>query len=170
MFSRSLIIADTREAVTAMLQYLTHLIGSTVGISLSAAFLTYSTVISLHQFYPSIGDRTVHWILTETPYFPVQILLGLLYGFLLSRRFGHATMLWVWLVPALAIVCLIVLNPVTPVFVGGVELTAIEHFFGWRCLPQNHCFEQVALTLPLYSATAYSLGALVARVTRQVKD
>ena len=29
--------------------------------------------------------------------------------------------------------------------------------------PQNHCFEQVALTIPFYSATAYALGALIAR-------
>jgi hypothetical protein len=33
------------------------------------------------------------------------------------------------------------------------------HFFGWACLPPNHCFEQVGFTLLLYAAIAYSIGA-----------
>jgi hypothetical protein len=72
-------------------------------------------------------------------------------------------MLWTWTVPALAIVLSLLFAPLTPVIVSGVEITKLQHFFGWGCLPQNHCFEQVALTLPFYSATAYAVGAFLAR-------
>jgi hypothetical protein len=66
--------------------------------------------------------------------------------------------------PALAIILLMLFAPLTPVVISGVEITKAEHFFGWGCLPQNHCFEQVGLTLPFYAASAYSLGGLFARI------
>jgi len=72
-------------------------------------------------------------------------------------------MLWTWAVPALAISLALLFAPLRPVIVSGVEITKVEHFFGWSCLPQNHCFEQVALTMPFYSATAYAVGAFLAR-------
>jgi hypothetical protein len=136
----------------------------TVGILIMSAVLTYSVLLPLHQVFPFLGARTVHWILTETPYFPVQIMVGLLCGFQLGRRYRHSAMLWIWSVPALAIILLMLFAPLTPVVISGVEITKAEHFFGWGCLPQNHCFEQVGLTLPFYAASAYSLGGLFARI------
>ena len=58
----------------------------------------------------------------------------------------------------MAIVLLVLFAPLRPVVVSGIEITGFSRFFGWSCLPQNHCFEQVAITLPFYSASAYSLG------------
>ena len=110
----------------------------------------------LHVFFPSLG------LLTETPYFPVQIVIGLLWGFEIGRRYWHPVMLWTWIVPALAIAFLISFVPLPPVVVSGVEISKTEHFFGRKCLPQNHCFEW-ALTVLLYAAGAYSLGAFSAR-------
>jgi len=136
---------------------------STLGVGVVAAVLTYSVVLSLHPFFSSLGTRTVHWILTETPYFPVQIVVGLLWGFQLGRRYQHRVMLWTWVVPALAIISLILFVPLPSVVVSGVELTKAEHFFGRGCLPQNHCFEW-ALTVLLYAAPAYSTGAFAARM------
>jgi hypothetical protein len=152
-----------RECAMNVLRFLGHLIISTLGVGVAAAVLTYSVVLPLHQFIPSLNSRTVHWILTETPYFPVQILVGLLWGFQLGRHYQHRAMLWTWVVPALAIVLLILFVSLPPVVVSGVELTKREHFFGWGCLPQNHCFEWV-LTVLLYAAAAYSLGAFAARM------
>ncbi|HZZ16364.1 MAG TPA: hypothetical protein VFE08_10420 [Candidatus Sulfotelmatobacter sp.] len=106
------------------------------------------------------------WILLETPYFPVQIVIGLLWGFQLGRRYGHRAMLWIWTVPALTIILLILFAPFPPEVISGVEITRTAHFFGWACVPQNRCFEQVGVTLPLYASASYSLGALFARVTR----
>ena len=142
-----------------VLRFLGYLLISTFGVGITAAVLAYSVVLPLHQFFPSLGSRTVHWILTETPFFPVQIVVGLLWGFQLGRCYQHRVMLWTWTVPALAIAFLILFVPLPPVIVSGVEITKTGHFFGWGCLPQNHCFEW-PLTLLLYAAAAYSLGGL----------
>jgi hypothetical protein len=152
------------EVATNVLHFLVHLTTGAIGTPIMSAVLTYSVLLPLHQFFPFLGSRTVHWILTETPYFPVQIMVGLLCGFQLGRRYRHLAMLWVWTVPALAIILLILFAPLTPVLVSGVEITKVEHFFGWVCLPQNHCFEQVGVTLPFYAASAYSLGGFLARI------
>jgi hypothetical protein len=143
--------------------FLGHVALSTLGVVVVAATLTYSVVLSLHPFFSSLGTRTVGWILTETPYFPVQIVVGLLWGFQVGRRYQHRVMLWTWVVPALAIVSLILFVPLRSVVVSGVELTKAEHFFGWGCLPQNHCFDW-SLTVLLYAAAAYSIGAFAARM------
>jgi len=145
------------------LYFVGHVALSTLGVGFVAAVLTYSVVLPLHLFFPSLTTRTVHWILTETPYFPVQIVVGLLWGFQLGRRYQHRVMLWTWVVPALAISSSILFVPLPSVVVSGVELTKTEHFFGSGCLPQNHCFEW-ALTVLLYAASAYSIGAFVARM------
>src|ERR1700730_3624757 len=150
---------SARESAMNVLHFLGHLLTSTFGVGVAAAVLTYAVVLPLHQFFPSLGTRTVHWILTETPYFPVQIVVGLLWGFQLGRRYRHRVMLWTWVVPALAIAFFILFVPFPPVLISGVEITKTEHFFGRECLPQNHCFEWV-LTLLLYAVAAYSLGGL----------
>jgi hypothetical protein len=140
-----------------------------------ASVLRYSIVLSLQRFCPSLSFRAgqrMEWILFDTPYFPVQILIGLLWGFQLGRRYGHKVMLWTWIVPALTIALLILFAWFPPIVVSGIELTKTEHFFGWGCLPQNHCYEQTGATLPLYAAAAYSLGGFLARVipvTRRAK-
>lgn len=152
---------SARECTMNVLRFLGHLIISTFGVGVAAAVLTYSVVLPLHQFFQSLNSRTAHWILTETPYFPVQIVVGLLWGFQLGRRYRHRVMLWTWIVPALAIAFLILFVPLPPVVVSGVEITKTEHFFGGGCLPQNHCFEW-PLTVLLYAAAAYSLGAFAA--------
>ncbi len=150
------------DCVVSGLYFLGHLALSTLGVGFVAApVLTYTVVLSLHPFFPSLGPRTVHWILTETPFFPVQIILGLLWGFQLGRRYRHRLMLWTWVVPALVIAFFILFVHLPTVVVSGVALTKTEHFFGWGCLPQNHCFEW-PLTLLLYAASAYSLGAFAA--------
>src|ERR1700730_9554874 len=154
---------SVRKSAMNVLHFLGHLLISTFGVGVAAAVLTYAVVPPLHLFFPSLGPRTAGWILTETPYFPVQIVIGLLWGFEIGRRYWHPVMLWTWILPALAIAFLILFVSLPPVVVSGVEITKTEHFFGWGCLPQNHCFEQVPLTLLLYAAAAYSLGAFSAR-------
>jgi hypothetical protein len=152
------------------LRFLLHLTVSTVGVCVLAVLSTFTFTEALHPIFPTIGSRTAHWILTETPYFPVQIVTGLLMGFQLGRRYEHRVMLWTWVVPALGIALLILFAPFRPMVVSGVEITPIRHFFGWACLPQNHCFDQVGFTLLLYAAGAYSVGALLARFIPQLNN
>jgi hypothetical protein len=155
-----------KEIALDGLRFLVHSVIAVIGVPVAASIIRYSILLSLQQFYPSVAVRAgkqMHWILLQTPYFPVQILIGLLWGFQVGRHYRHRVMLWTWTVPALAIMLALLFAPLTPVIVSGVEITKLQHFFGWGCLPQNHCFEQLALTLPLYSATAYAVGALLSR-------
>jgi hypothetical protein len=147
--------------------FFAHLIGSWLGVPFAGApFFAFAVVASIHQFYPAVNFRVAHWILTETPFFPVQILLGLSSGFLLGRRLMHRVMRWTWTVPALSLVLAIVLAPVFQRPISGPTFTRLGYFFGPGCLPQNHCLDQLVVTMPFYAAVAYSLGAVVARMTR----
>jgi hypothetical protein len=157
-------LRSPREIAVNGLRFLLHLMLSTVGVPVMASVLRYSFVVPLHQLVPSVSLRTGHWILLQTPYFPVQIAMGLLLGFQLGRRYRHRVMLWTWTVPCIALALLILFVPFRPIVVDGIEITKIQRFFGWSCLPQNHCFEQVGSTMPFYAAGAYSLGAFFARV------
>lgn len=163
---------NARDYPISLVRFVGHLLLGAIGAPVMASVLRYSILFFLAQFDPPLSSRAAHWmqqVLMETPFFPVQIFIGLLWGFQFGRRWEHKVMLWIWTVPALVIIFLILFAPFPPAVIGGVEITKPEHFFGWACLPQNHCFEQVGLTLPLYSATSYSLGALIARAVPRMK-
>ena len=123
-----------------------HQITSTLGVLLLAGFVTFST----------FSVSRARWILTETPYFPVQIGLAFVVGFVVQYYWRHWVMLWVWLVPLLVLLVSFILTPLP--FVGRVE-----RYFGWACRPEFRCFAQLAVTLPFYAATSYSFGAFLSR-------
>jgi hypothetical protein len=109
------------------------------------------------------------WVLTGTPYFPVQIFLGLLVGFMVGRHLRHRAMLWVWAIP-LAFLCYAFIAVPTftpdltpPEYQAGVGESRLSHYFGWGCQPKNHCIDQTWATLPFYIALSYSLGGLCAQ-------
>ena len=121
------------------------------------------TTIAFELLNPWVHSFTrldVYAALTAVPYFPVQIVIALLLGWLISDLFGHDSMLWVWVFPYAWLVYDFVRSP----GVFGVTFRArLSHFFGWSCRPGYHCIDQVGFTLPFYVAIAYSIGALVAR-------
>ncbi len=125
-----------REIALDGLRFIVHLTVSAIGVPIAASVLRYSIVVPLHEVFPLVSLRTGHWILLQTPYFPVQIVIGLLWGFQLSRRYRHVAMLWTWSVPAMAIVLLVLFAPLRPVVVSGIEITGFSRFFGWSCLPR----------------------------------
>jgi hypothetical protein len=43
--------------------------------------------------------RFVHWLLTENPFYPAQMVSGLYLGWALGRWLRHRVMVWVWLLP-----------------------------------------------------------------------
>jgi hypothetical protein len=125
--------------------------------------------------YFSQGQR----VLYGTPFYPAHICLALLVGWVLSGALGQRCMLWVWVLPFLALSSAILGFPhiMAPPMEWSVyppvhHLTIAQcaqldlkgrltHLFGWGAGIQP--FNQVAVTLPFYSASAYSLGALLAR-------
>ena len=119
-----------------------HQLLSTLGLGALAGLLTFSLL-------PSSRAR---WILTETPYFPVQVVLAFFMGLVLPRFLRHWLMKWVWVLP-FSILCISFI--LTPLPIVG----RIERFFGWGCRPELGCFVQLAVTLPFYTAASYSAAA-----------
>jgi hypothetical protein len=145
---------------------------SAILIAPDVTALGFTTLRHFGKVYPS---TYFYWILAGRPYFPIQVLLALFLGWVFGRNLWHRSMVWVWVLP-LAILCyafvtLPTLNPdlIPPAFQAGRGESRFSHYFGWGCGPWNHCIDQVTITLPFYTALAYSLGAwLGAKIFRRV--
>jgi len=146
------VMQDTREK-GVWWAFPFHQILSTVGVLALAGFLTF--ILS-----PSTRAR---WILTETPYFPVQIVLALFIGFVLPRFLRHRLMQWVWVLPFSILCVSFVLTPLP--LVGR-----FERYFGWGCRPELRCFVQLAVTLPFYTAASYSVAAFLRSTIQRRKQ
>lgn len=91
-------VALTR--LKSLLVFVFHQILGTWGIAFVAAFGLFSTFDAL----PDTGHwkppiHIAHWVLTENPFYPIQIAAGVYLGWLLSRRLQHKAMLWIWVLP-----------------------------------------------------------------------
>ena len=77
------------------------------------AFTIRSTVRHVHG---SWGDsaimRGMHLILTNTPFFPIQVVAGAYLGWKFHCRWGHRSMLWVWILPGLLLTYAVFAIPV----------------------------------------------------------
>jgi hypothetical protein len=83
----------------------------TVGIDILAGFLVAYVFDALQFFGMQLPHKTMFWILTGTPYYPVQIGLGLLLGWSIGRRVQHRTMLWVWILPSIYLMYALIAIP-----------------------------------------------------------
>jgi hypothetical protein len=164
-------VATWRRILVSVSTFIAQQFAGTFGV----AFFAYLLGISLHDVWSKLGAkysmRPVYFILTETPYFPVQIALGLWFGWVLRRRLGHRSMNYVWVFPFLLLCCAILVFPARHSAYGSIfanEPSAWSHYFGWGCLPKNHCLDQLLITMPFYAATSYSVGSWFAsRVSAQ---
>lgn len=127
-----------------------HQILSTVGI------LAFAGIVS----FILLPTSRARWILTEVPYFPIQTSLAFCIGVFLPRFLRHRFMEWTWVLPFFVLCVCILLTPLT--FAGR-----FERYFSWGCRPEARCFVQLAVTLPFYTATSYSLAAFLSRKARK---
>jgi hypothetical protein len=148
------------------------------GPMLAAPWMLTSLAPVVSRFGWKFDFSQSQWMLYGTPYFPVHIGMGLFVGWALGGALGHRSMLWVWVLPFFSLLSVIVgfpLGVAAPVEFAVYppihHLTIAQHaylpfssrmeyLFGWGTGVQP--FIQVAVTLPFYSATAYSFGALLA--------
>jgi len=159
--------ASWMRVATSIAIFVAHQLGGTFGVAVFA----YLLAISLFQIAGLFGmvhsTRMLHHILTEIPYFPVQIVLGLWFGWVLGKRLRHQSMKYVWILPflslAYAVIAVPSLNPEVG-YTSVLELrhSPLSHYFGWGCQPKNHCLDQLVTTMPFYAALAYSFGAWLA--------
>jgi hypothetical protein len=164
-------VASDGSPAKAVLTFVMHQFIGTWGIAFFAALALTTTFDGLAAFGWHSPMRYVHWVLTQNPYYPVQISLGLYFGWRLSRRFRHKSMVLVWIAP-LVILCGAVVT-FTPAWRSVLVhpppgQTRLSHYFGWGCQPTNHCLDQLLATMPFYVSVAYSLGAWLGRRKRRV--
>ena len=152
-----------------MLSFVLHQFIGTLGVDIFAGFLLGYCFDVIGLFGKHFPLRSMLWILTGTPYYPVQIGLGLLLGWSIGRRVQHKAMLWVWVLPFAYLVYAIIAIPtlvphwIPPEYQAGVGESRFKHYFGWGCGEVHPCFDQNAITVLFYIAAAYSIGALLAR-------
>jgi hypothetical protein len=156
------------SSLYSALVFVMHQFIGTLGI---IWFATISVALlggTIAELYDLVGrqfsKRPIYWIMTETPYFPVQIALGFYCGWKIYRRLRHREALWVWVPPLLVLCYAVVAIPtsgpqMTSIFIQLGGQSPLSHYFGWGCQPKNGCFDQLLITLPFYTATAYSIGA-----------
>jgi hypothetical protein len=130
---------------------------STLGVS-----LLRSSVREIHKPW---GDsalmRGMHLIFSNTPFFPIQIAVGACFGWKLYRRWGHRSMLWVWILPGMVLTYAVIAIPTfSPWSSSPADTGPLSHYFGWGCQADNRCYDQMTFTMPFYISVAYSLGAL----------
>jgi hypothetical protein len=121
----------------------------------------------------------VRWVLYGAPFFPAQIAFALTVGWILGGALRHRSALWVWVFPLLALCLAFFGLPLLPdpsyrsiyypemyhLSIPQIASLRVEsrmsYYFGWGMGIQPP--GQLALTLPFYSAVAYSLGAWISR-------
>jgi hypothetical protein len=139
---------------------LMHQFVGTFGVIALAGMLTYIAF----EFPSPLGRpftiNDIRGVLTGTPYFPAQIVVALLTGWLLGELFAHDSMLWIWVLPYTWLVYDFARLPTVQRMPFP---TRLSYFFGWGCRAEDDCIYQIGVALPFYVAVAYSSGALLAR-------
>jgi hypothetical protein len=131
----------TKSLTKSAFTFALHQFIGLYGISFTAPVVFSLGFKVLYLFGRHYTTRDFHFILSETPYFPVQIAFALVLGWLLGRSLRHRSMLWVWILP-LAILCFaFVTTPMEQTSVLAKQFlgqTRLSHFFGWGCRPAAH--------------------------------
>jgi hypothetical protein len=147
----------------AIASFVGHQLFSMIGISALAPITLFSLVPALRLFGSTVTISDMRVVLTQTPGFPVQIVIGLLAGFSIERLLKQEQLKWVWVLPLVVLLGAFVLRSG-----GGPSFEArFRHFFGRGCRPEKHCFDQLGFTLPFYASVAYSLGAFLSDRVRK---
>jgi len=116
------------------------------------AIITFSLVGVFHGTL-----KTAHYILTGMPYFPVQVGVGAVIGFLVGRYANWPLTRWVWIMPAGILLAYMIFVPPPQ----GVPL--FGYWFGWSGAPGHVPWPslQPGVTMPFYMSATYSLFSLL---------
>jgi hypothetical protein len=155
------------SVTTRVLTMLMHQFLATFGVLVWALVLT-SFVLGIPRIWGRFFFMSdVRGALTAAPNYTVQIIVGLLWGWLVWTGLQHRAMLWVWVFPLITLVLGMLDNSTrtSSVFPGAVISNIrpmLSRFFGSGCRTEDHCFSQIGMTLPFYASVSYALGAWLA--------
>ena len=157
--------AQVRSPAKSIATFALHQFIGMYGIPYTAPIVFSLAFKCLFVLGHTYSRKVFYSILSGLPYFPVQIVFALILGWLLGRALRHRSIVWVWVLP-LVILCYSVATyrVLIPTSVlASIGQSRFSHYFGWGCRPENHCLDQLLITMPFYSCLAYSLAAAVAR-------
>lgn len=150
--------------VRSGLIFLMHQIFATEGViwlTTLAAFLLTTSIAEVHETWArSALMGNIHRLLTNTPFFPIQIGVGAYLGCQLHLRWAHRSMLWVWILPGALLAYAVIAIPTFSPWSTSPETGPLSHYFGWGCQADYRCYDQLTFTQPFYTSVAYALGAL----------
>src|SRR3989442_6313212 len=150
--------------VRSGLVFVTHQVFATEGViwlTVLGAFLLRRSIVEVHEAWAkSALMQRMHWILTNTPFFPIQIAVGAYFGWKLYLRWAHRSMLWVWILPGALLTYAVIAIPTFSPWSTSPETGPLSHYFWWGCQADYRCYDQLTFTEPFYTSVAYSLGAL----------
>jgi len=151
--------------IRSALTFVLHQIVGTEGVVWLTAlgvFLFKRSVAEVHEAWAdSALMRGMHWIFSNTPFFPIQIAVGAYLRWKLYRRWGHRSMLWVWILPGVVLTYAVIAVPTFSPWSSSLADTGpLSHYFGWGCQADYRCYDQLTFTQRFYTSVAYSLGAL----------
>src|SRR5262245_43967687 len=108
-----------RELVRTALAFFMHQFVATMAVAFTAPLALAVLADFVRPFGWIISSKQMGQILTQTPYFPMQITLALFSGWTLARWLQHRSMLWVWILPFVALSIAFVNYPTYQPFVIG---------------------------------------------------
>jgi hypothetical protein len=117
-----------------VLTFLLHQFLSTVAVMVVSPIIVFSIASILHIWWPDISSHTASRVLTTIPEFPIQTMLAFLFGFWLFKWTGQKAALWVWIIPAIGMLILLVHGPVAEYGIHS-GANVFSHFFGTGCKP-----------------------------------
>ncbi len=150
------------------LRFVMHQAIATQGViwlTVLGAFLLRQSITDLHEpWRDSAFMRGMPLLLTNTPYFPIQIVVGAYLGWKGFHRWRHRSMFWVWILPGAVLAYAVTAIPsFSPWSYSPGDTGWLSHYFGWGCQADYRCYDQMTFTQPFYTSVGYSLGALCAR-------
>ena len=157
--------AAARSPLRSAVYFLLHQLSAMLGVGICAYFSGILLLDVLDGVGLKVPGRLLSFILTETPYFPIQTVLGLFTGWSVARRLGHRMMRWVWVFPlillgfAMATIKTLLPGVTSVLLQSGVTQSPGFHYLGAGCRVRDGCLDQLLITMPFYSSVAYSLGA-----------
>jgi|HubBroStandDraft_6_1064221.scaffolds.fasta_scaffold187656_3 hypothetical protein len=150
------------------LMFLVHQVIVLWVVMVSAGILAASALNFLKLFGWRHPKLVYAWLLSGNNFYPCQVALALLLGWILGRALQDRSMVWVWLLPSLGMAYALLNVPtlvprlVKPEFQAGIGQSRLFHYFGSGCQLGNYCIDQSSITRPFYASLAYSLAAWVA--------
>lgn len=157
---------NIRARLRSVLAFLMHQLVATEGViwlTILSLLVLRSTISAVHQPWGSSSFmRVTHFLLSNNPFFPVQIAAGAVLGWKLQLRWQHKSMFWVWILPGALLAYAVLVIPTLSPWSLAPQTSAFSHYFGWGCRAEDRCYDQLTLTQPFYISLAYSISAFVA--------